>query len=285
MTQKNIKIFVNEIYSKPPRKNYATNKTDVYHFDDIWSLDILDLKDYGPENNRGYRYVLVTINNFSKYGWTVPLKNKNAQTIKDSFENILISSKRKPNLIESDRGKEFYNKIFQSLLHNNNNKFYSRNTHLGAVFAERFNKSIRDLLKKMVFEHGDANWVDDLPTITKQYNNRLHSSTKLSPKDASLKKNEGFVYKNLLEKRKKIEPKFQINDLVRTADLKRTFSKGDTTNWSYRLEKITEIINDTIPSYRLDNLPERYNESLLKKTNLTLKENNSVMKKLRLDIV
>ena len=46
MTQKNIKIFINEIYSKPPRKYYLTNKTDVYHIDDIWSLDILDLKDY-----------------------------------------------------------------------------------------------------------------------------------------------------------------------------------------------------------------------------------------------
>ena len=29
MTQKNIKIFINEIYSKGPKKNYATNKTDV----------------------------------------------------------------------------------------------------------------------------------------------------------------------------------------------------------------------------------------------------------------
>ena len=44
MNQKNIKIFINDIYSKPPRKNYATNKTDVYHTDDIWSLDKLDLK-------------------------------------------------------------------------------------------------------------------------------------------------------------------------------------------------------------------------------------------------
>ena len=96
MTQKNIKIFKNEIYSKAPKRNYATNKTDVYHIDDIWSLDILDLNDYRPKNNRGYRYVLVTIDNFSKYGWTVPLK-KNAQTKKDSFETILISSKRRPN--------------------------------------------------------------------------------------------------------------------------------------------------------------------------------------------
>ena len=102
----------------------------------------------------------------------------------------------------------------------------------------------------------------------------------MTPIQASLKKNKGYVYKNLLDKRKKIKPRVQVNDLVRTADLKKTFSKGDTTNWSNKLYKITETINDTIPSYRLDNLPERYNESLLKKTELTLKEKDNIMKKL-----
>ena len=154
-------------------------------------MDILDLKDYGPENKRGYRYVLVAIDNFSKIGWTIPLKNKNAQTIRDSFENILLSSKRSPILIETDRGKDFYNNIFQDFLNKNNIKFYSRNTSLGDVFAERFNRTIRDLLKRPVFEKGDGNWIDILPTITKHYNNRIHSSTKLSPIQASLKKNEG----------------------------------------------------------------------------------------------
>ena len=168
MTQKNIKIFINEIYSKPPKRNYNTNKTDVYHIDDIWSLDILDLKDYGPKNNRGYRYVLVTIDNFSKFGWTIPLKNKNAQTIKDSFETISLNSKRSPNLIETDRGKEFYNNIFQDFSNKNNIKLYSRNILYGAVFAERFNRTIRDLLEKPVFEKGDGNWIDVLQTITKQ---------------------------------------------------------------------------------------------------------------------
>ena len=220
MSQKNIKKFINEIYSKSPKKIYATNKTDVYYIDDIWSLDILDLKYYGPENNRGYRYVLVIIDNFSKYGWTVPLKIKNALTIKDSFENIIINSKRKPNIIESDRGKEFYNNIFQEFINKNNIKLYSRNSSYGAVFAERFNLTIRNLLKRPVFEKGDGNWIDVLPKIKKQYINRIHSSTKLTPIQASLKKNEGYVYKNLLDKRRKAKPKFQINDLVCTADLR-----------------------------------------------------------------
>ena len=70
--------------------------------DDVWSLDILDLKDYGREYYRGYRYVLVVFDNFSKFGWTVPIKYKNCQTLKDeivfsTFENLLISSKIKFN--------------------------------------------------------------------------------------------------------------------------------------------------------------------------------------------
>ena len=96
MTQKNIKIFINEFYSKPPKKNYATNKTDVYPIDDILSVDLLDLKDYGADNKKKHRYVLVIIDLFSKIGWTVPLRNKNAQRIGDSFESIFLSSKRKP---------------------------------------------------------------------------------------------------------------------------------------------------------------------------------------------
>ena len=54
------------------------------------------------------------IDNSSKYGWTTPLKKNELK--KDSFENILISSKRKSKLIETDRGKEFYNSIFQDFL-------------------------------------------------------------------------------------------------------------------------------------------------------------------------
>ena len=123
-----------------------------------------------------------------------------------------------------------YNNKFQNFLKNTNLKHYSVNTSFGAVFAERFNTTNRDLLKRLVFERGDANWLDVSPTITKQYSNRIYTSTKLTPIQASCKKNEGFVYHNLSDKRKKIKPKFQVNDLVRTADLKKTFSKGDTTN-------------------------------------------------------
>ena len=117
----------------------------------------------------------------------------------------MISSKTKPKTVERDQGKELNNKIFQDFLNKNNIKIYSRNTSLGAVFTERFNRTIRDLPKKFVFEKCVANWFNVLPTMTKQYNNRVHTPTKLSLKDASLKKNEAFANKNLLVKRKKLK--------------------------------------------------------------------------------
>ena len=67
--------------------------------------------------------------------------------------------------------------------------------------------------------------------------------------------------------------------------MKKTLSKSDTTNWSHNLDKITEITNDRIASYKIDNLPERYNEALLKKTESTMTENKVVMRKLKIEIV
>ena len=119
MIHNTIKVFGDEFHSKPPKKKYATNKTGVCHIDDFCCSDVLDLKDYGAENIRGYRCVFVVTDNFSKFGWTVPLKMKFAQTKKESFGNILNSSKRRPNLIESDDGTEFVNKTFTNILNNN----------------------------------------------------------------------------------------------------------------------------------------------------------------------
>ena len=104
----------------------------------------------------------------------------------------------------------------------------------------------------------------------------------MKPIDASRKSNQKLVYNNLKDDREKQKPKYKLRQLVRTADIKKVFSKGDSTNYSYKLYTITEVIYDTIPSYRIDYLPERYNQNLLLPSKLTLDENNQIMKKLNL---
>ena len=44
---------------------------------------------------------------------------------------------------------------------------YSRYTSKGAIFAERYYKTLRSLLKKPVFESGDAIWIDIFYSIIK----------------------------------------------------------------------------------------------------------------------
>ena len=99
-----------------------------------------------------------------------------------------------------------------------------------------------------------------------------------------MKKNEGFFHQNSSDERKRIKQSYKIHNLVRTADLKKTFSKGDTTNCSYELYKISKGVKGTMPSYCINDLPERYNEVLLRKKKITLKENKKVMKKLNIII-
>ena len=116
----------------------------------------------------------------------------------------------------------------------------------------------------------------------KWYDKAIHNSTKTTPIQASKKSNEEEVYNNLREDRQKQKPKFKIGQLVRTVDIERVFSKGDSTKWSYKLYTITEVIHDNILSYRINYLHEKYNQNLQLHTKLTLEENFKVMKELNL---
>ena len=69
----------------------------------------------------------------------------------------------------------------------------------------------------------------------------------MTPIQASIKINEKVVNNNLKCNREILKAKFKLGQIVPTADIKRVFSKGDSTNWSYILHTITQIVHDTIP--------------------------------------
>ena len=62
----------------------------------------------------------------------------------------------------------------------------------------------------------------------------------MTPNQAGKKSNERKVYSNLQDQRVRQQPKFKVSQLVRTADIKRVFSRGNSTNWSYKLYTKTE---------------------------------------------
>ena len=93
--------------------------------------------------NRGIKYLLCTIDLFSKYAWVVPLKDKRGISIVNAFQKI-ISEGRKPNKIWVDQGSEFYNQSFKDFLKINSIEMYSTYNEGKSVVAERFIRTLKN---------------------------------------------------------------------------------------------------------------------------------------------
>ena len=148
-------------------KNWETNKIKHTHIDEIWSIDLADMIDYKIPNNNGLGYFFIVIDRFSKYTWYIPSKYKNSKTITDEFSNTSTKSKIEPVKLESDRGTEFYNSFFQNFLKGINIKLYSQLTDKCPSIAERVITTIKNLLKKLVFAKGNADWLGELSSVIK----------------------------------------------------------------------------------------------------------------------
>ena len=182
--------------------------------------------DYKISKNKGFRYIFVNNDNFGKHTWAIPLKNENSQTIANYFSNILTTSKRKPLKIESDCGVKWYNSFFQNFLKCQNIQKFSRFTEKGpSIVHERVIRTIRNLIKKPVFEKRNADWLLELPYVNKKKNNSVQHSIKTTPVQASNKIKEKEVYSNLQDKRIKLNPKINLGDLVRTSDFRKVLVK------------------------------------------------------------
>ena len=75
------------------------------------------------------------IDKLYKFVWINPLKNKNAQTKRNAFSQVIKTSKPKTNLLETDNGAKYVSKIFKFFLKQNKIKRHSRCTSRGAVFS------------------------------------------------------------------------------------------------------------------------------------------------------
>ena len=53
----------------------------------------MDMSDYKISNIKGYRFILIMIDDFSKFIWCMPLKNKTAHTITSDFSNNLTTKR------------------------------------------------------------------------------------------------------------------------------------------------------------------------------------------------
>ena len=228
---------------------------------------------------------------FTKYAWAITLKNKSDLPITNGFKTILSegpqggSESRKPENLWVDRGSEFYNITFKSLLEEYETKLFSTYSDLKAVFRERFNRILLHINNKPMFINGDGNWVNILNDAVITYNNDIHSAINMAPVDAS----NNPVNVRYYIKSTKATPKYKVGDYVRNADKRNIFSMGYTSNWNRELFKGNEVLNTQPPTYKTADINSEiiegnYYEEKNLKSEFVYESNTKILESLNIDL-
>ena len=286
MKEKKKKI-AKEIFS-PVIKKFQRIQIQTHYKDECWSIDLIDRSNLS-KYNKNYKFIFTIIDNHTKYAWAIPLKDKSGNSTTTALKSLIEKTKRKPDKIWSDRGKEFYNKTFLDVLKQNETQIYSTNSDLKAVFVERFNGTLLDLIKEPMYIEGKACWLNHLDTAMEKYNNRVHTTTKMTPFEANntakLASHKPIDPPTFVNKPK--QPKFQVGDYVRVPDKRNIYSKGYTTNWNRELFKIHKIIPTNPVTYGLvdennEQIEGKYYEQELLRSIFNFKSNNKTLESMNI---
>ncbi|KAK3914481.1 Putative uncharacterized transposon-derived protein [Frankliniella fusca] len=87
---------------KRARRTFPRNVTYADNIDDCWQADLADFSSIKDENQET-KFILCVIDVFSRYAWTVPVLNKQSQTIKEAFEDIFKTTTRRPTRLITDK--------------------------------------------------------------------------------------------------------------------------------------------------------------------------------------
>ena len=98
--------------------------------------------------SRNVRCLLCVIDVFTKYAWVKPLKDKKCKTVLNTFITIVNESNCKPNKLWVDQGREFYTKLMQEWLGNNDVLIYSTHNEGKSVITQKFMKTLKDKIYK-----------------------------------------------------------------------------------------------------------------------------------------
>ena len=257
ITLENVKQFLSKQLSyslhKPIARRFSTRPVMVYYVDEQWQIDLVDMSKLSKAN-KGFKYLMVVIDVFSKYAWLEPLKTKTGIEITKALKKVFDKNKRTPLLIQTDKGTEFLNSHVRTLLKSRNIKLFTTFSERKASVVERLNRTLKSRMWRYFTKFQTRKYIDILQQFVTSYNKTYHRSIKHRPIDVN-KDNEVEVWINLYEKKlssknlsnqkkkkKKKKALLNIGDSVRISIERGVFRKGYLRGWSEEIFVITHIL-------------------------------------------
>jgi hypothetical protein len=197
-------------------------------------------------DNGGNRYILTVIDIFSKYAWAVPVKNKDGKSVRDAFKTVLASSDpRKPERVQTDKGKEFFNREFTDLMRIKGIHHFASESDQKAAVVERFNRTLKTRIWTYLSAKRTKKWAEVLPAILTSYNGSYHRSIGMAPNKVTAEDQDRIWTRlygdgNTYLKRKHIAD----GATVRISRVKGVFDKGYMPNWSREQFTVASTVPD-----------------------------------------
>lgn len=249
--------LVNELH-RQARKNFTRRKYVMRGLMETLQIDLIDMQKHAALN-KGYKWILIAIDTFSKKTFLFALKNKTPAHVAEIFESKFLrkqqSSNEKIEKIQSDNGVEFYGKPFQSLMKKYNIHLYSSYSNLKASIVERCVLTIKRFLYKRMSLRGKYVWYDILQEVQNFYNGKFHRTIKMAPNDVNTGNAEHLlktVYNYSALASKKMKPKFKVGDHVRISKYKHVFEKSYEFNFTPEVFTIKSVHNTRPITYTIE---------------------------------
>lgn len=271
------KLQVVEELHRNARRNFPRRSYVMRGINDTFQADLVEMIPFAKQN-KGYNYILMVIDVFSKRAWAKKLKNKTGKEVTEAMSSIFKEHPNHiPQNIHTDQGKEFYNQNFQQLMKTHGINHYSTFSKMKASIVERLNRTILNKLWRQFNLQGSHKWLDNLQPIIDKYNATYHRTIKMRPNDVN-SKNEKLLLETAYKNNHTLKPhgkkkKFKIGDYVRISKFKSIFEKGYTPNWSTEIFRVAKILPTEPTTYHLTDLEDNkimgcfYEYELLKTEN------------------
>ena len=268
------KIVVKFLESQPSytlhkvtQKKFARRKIISPKPKVIASCDLADLSRLA-RYNRGFKYVLVVIDVFSRFLEVVPVKKKDGNTVMKALKIVFDGNNFKGvSRLNSDEGKEFYNKHVQQYLKDKEIKLYSvHSREIKASIAERVIRTLKSKIYRHLTHNNTLAYINVLNDIVSSYNNSPHrglgggqTPSKVHELTArgDIKRQFTKMYINTDNDREAVRTGLVVGETVRIADENRNapFRRGFTIQNTYEIFKIRKVDKRQMPTvYYLEDL-------------------------------
>lgn len=187
--------------SKEARTHFPRNHVTPSGLNHQWDCDLCDFVNIADEND-GYCYFLIILDQFSRKVYAVKLKSKRPSDVIGAFKIIFDQGVKPKYSLYSDKGAEFTAGVTKQFFNDMGIKQFFSANETKASSVERALKTIKQKMFKYFLEKQHHRWVDILQDTVSSYNNSLHSSLGMTPNEVNSENEELVRYNQAIIRQK-----------------------------------------------------------------------------------